>query len=302
MTSGKPSIFWAEKQWHCAPSTCVSFIAVRSVAVLYWRTARNYLIRNPFEDASTSVQIFHSPFSASLISVQFTVNGRMIENNFDVHEIGFARNCWLIKPSHPWAWKSHLGQKHSWDNLRSILFAKKTSQYKVMTKIDQKNEFYLYLGVQAYFPLNCCFEGTNTNSYIFGRISFYGGGGRVSLILKERKLGHVATKRKREDPVTHAFNLHVLQQLVRVLHFTSEYLAWSKKEQYAFPYLTILWYGCCLLKCSVVKTFCFIVCTYIKYITRILSITYLRKKKIIQYKIKPSRFGAGSLIELTKIW
>ena len=106
MTSGKPSIFWAEKQWHCAPSTCVSFIAVRSVAVLYWRTARNYLIRNPFEDASTSVQIFHSPFSASLISVQFTVNGRMIENNFDVHEIGFARNCWLIKSSHPWAWKS----------------------------------------------------------------------------------------------------------------------------------------------------------------------------------------------------
>ena len=131
-------IFWAEKQWHCAPCTCVSFIVVRSVAVLYWRTARNYLIRNPFEDASTSVQIFHSPFSASLISVQFTVNGRMIENNFDVHKIGFARNCWLIKPSHPWAWKSHLGQKHSWDNLRSILFAKQkrgnTRQWQKLTR------------------------------------------------------------------------------------------------------------------------------------------------------------------------
>ena len=122
----------------------------------------------------------------------------MIENNFDVHEIGFARNCWLIKPSHPWAWKSHLGQKHSWDNLRSILFAKKkTRQYKAMTKIDQKNEFYLYLGVQAYFPLNCCFEGTNTNSYIFGRISFDGGGGRVSLIFKGEKARSCSHKNKK---------------------------------------------------------------------------------------------------------
>lgn len=45
-----------------------------------------------------------------------------------------------------------------------------------MTKIDQKNEFYLYLGVREYFPLNCCFRDTNTNSYIFGSISFDGGG------------------------------------------------------------------------------------------------------------------------------
>lgn len=41
-----------------------------------------------------------------------------------------------------------------------------------MTKIDQKND----LGVQAYFPLNRCFGGSNTNSYIFGSISFDGGG------------------------------------------------------------------------------------------------------------------------------
>ena len=191
LTSGKPSIFWAEKQRHYAPCTCVSFIVVRSVAVLCWRTARNYDIRNPFEDASSSRQIFHSlSFICFSLSSQFnlqSVNGHMIEKNFDVHAITFARNYWLIKPSHPWAWKPHLGQKHSWDNLRSILFAKKTSQYKAMTKIDQKNEFYLYLGVQEYFPFNCCFRDTNTNSYIFGSISFDGGGGGVRLIFKGEK-------------------------------------------------------------------------------------------------------------------
>jgi len=120
----------------------------------------------------------NSPFSLlfvflSFISVQFTVNGRMIENNFDVHEITFARNCWLIKPSHPWARKSHLGQKHSWDKLRSILFAKKRVNIRQWQKLTRRTNFIYILECRHIFHWIVVLEAV---ILIFGSISFDGGG------------------------------------------------------------------------------------------------------------------------------